>query len=126
MDQHHFHKAQHKAKAMLLQSMKQRQQRLVTTPLALPSSNKLWCSLRLQLMVELQRLAQERKLTLVEAKEVILTEKDLSMQEQCWLEQARNLVATMPPLTLAEQRSYNLSSYQSLSSLGECHQSHQR
>src|SRR6266404_5936465 len=62
-------------------------------------------------MVTLQRLAHQRKLTLVEAKEVILTQKDLSMEEQCWLEQACNLVSIMPPPTLAEQWSYDLSSY---------------
>jgi len=39
MDHHHFRKAQHKAEAMLLQSMKWQQQRLAMTPPALPSSS---------------------------------------------------------------------------------------
>src|SRR6266404_9877790 len=107
MDQRHFHKAQRKAKAALLASMKQRQQRLETTQLGLPSSAELWRSLRLQLMVTLQRLARMRKLTLLEAKEMILRTKpqDLSMEERCWLESARNLVLIMPPPTADEVKS---------------------
>ncbi len=113
MDQCHFCKAQCKAKAVLLASMKQWQQRLETTQPGLPSSAELWRSLRLQLMVTLQRLARERKLTLLEAKEMILRTKpqDLSMEEQCWLEAARNLVLIMPPPTVDEVKRYDLSSY---------------
>src|SRR6266404_5815856 len=113
MDQPHFHKAQCKAEAALLVSMRQRQRRLETTQPGLPSSTILWRSLRLQLMVTLQRLASERKLTLIEAKEMILRTKpqDLSMEEWCWLESACNLVSIMPPLTADEVKHYNLSSY---------------
>ncbi len=90
MDQRHFCKAQRKAKAALLVSMRQQQRRLEMTQLGLPSSDVLWHSLRLQLMVMLQRLASERKLTLLEAKEMILRTKpqDLLMEEWCWLESA--------------------------------------
>ncbi len=64
-------------------------------------------------MVELQRLARTRKLTLLEAKEVILRmrKEDLTMQEQCWLESARKLVLIMPPSMLGEVKCYDLSSY---------------
>src|SRR6266404_9793287 len=113
MDRQHFRKAQHKAEAALLVSMRQWQQRLGTTPTGLPSSSELWRSLRLQLMVTLQRFASERKLMLLEAKNMILrtNPQDLLMEERCWLESARNLVSIMPPLTVAEVKSYNLSSY---------------
>src|SRR6266404_2329113 len=113
MDQHHFCKAQRKAKAALLASMKQRQQRLETTQPGLPSSAVLWRSLRLQLMVTLQRLASERKLTLIEAKEMILRTRPqhLTMEEQCWLEVTCNLVSIMPPPPLDEVKHYDLSSY---------------
>ena len=113
MDQYHFCKAQHKAEATLLISMKVRQQKLEMTPTGLPSSDVLWRSLRLQLMVTLQRLASERKLTLLEAKEMILQTKpqDLTMEEWCWLESARNLVSIMPPLTEDKVKHYDLSSY---------------
>src|SRR6266404_7196383 len=113
MDQPHFHKAQCKAEAALLVSMRQRQRRLETTQPGLPSSDILWQSLRLQLMVTLQRLASERKLTLIEAKEMILRTKpqDLLMEERCWLKSARNLVSVMPPPTIAEVKHYDLTSY---------------
>ncbi len=113
MDQRHFHKAQCKAEAALLASMKLRQQRLETTQPGLPSSAILWRSLRLQLMVTLQRLASKRKLMLLEAKEMILWMKpqDLLMEERCWLESARNLVSIMPPPTRDEVKHYDLSSY---------------
>src|SRR6266404_4760685 len=113
MYQQHFHKAQRKAEAALLASMQQWQQRLEMTQPGLPSSDVLWCSLRLQLLVELQRLAWMRKLTLLEAKEVILRTKaqDLSMQEWCWLEQAHNLVSIMPPPMRNKVKHYDLSSY---------------
>src|SRR6266404_6631056 len=93
--------------------MRQWQQKLEMTLPGLPSSDILWCSLRLQLMVELQRLAWTRKLMLLEAKEVILQTKmeDLLMQERCWLEQVRNLISIIPPLTLDKIKHYDLSSY---------------
>jgi len=72
MDQRHFRKAQRKAEEALLASMRQRQRRLETTMMGLPSSAVLWQSLRLQLMSTLQRLASERKLTVVEANEMML------------------------------------------------------
>src|SRR6266404_8337157 len=64
-------------------------------------------------MVMLQRLASERRLTLLEAKEMILRmePQDLSMEEWCWLEAARNLVSIMPPPTQDETKHYDLSSY---------------
>src|SRR6266404_9598466 len=113
MDRHHFRKDQYKAEAVLLASMKQWQRRLEMTQLALPSSAVLWQSLRLQLMVMLQRLASERKLTLQEAKQMILRTKpqDLSMEERCWLESARNLVSIMPPPMEDEVKCYDLSLY---------------
>src|SRR6266404_2733206 len=113
MDQRHFHKAQRKAEAALLASMRQRQWRLETTTTALPSFNVLWRSLRLQLMGTLQKLASDRKLTLIEANEMLLQTKpqDLTMDERCWLESARNLVSLMPPPTDSEVKHYDLSSY---------------
>src|SRR6266404_2348833 len=113
MDRPHFRKVQYKAEAALFASMKRRQCRLATTPTGLPSSNMLWCSLRLQLMDTLQRFASERKLTMTEAKEMLLRMPplDLTMEERCWLESARNLVSIMPPPTDSEVKQYNLSSY---------------
>src|SRR6266404_8567209 len=113
MDRRHFRKVQYKAEAALFASMKQWQRRLETTPTGLPPSDVLWRSLRLQLMVMLQKLASKRKLTILEAKQMILRTKpqDLTMEEQCWLESARNLVSIMPPPTESKVKSYNLSSY---------------
>src|SRR6266404_4089537 len=84
MDQQHFHKAQCKAEASLLVSMRRRQQRLETTMTGPPSFDVLWQSLRLQLMETLQRLASERQLTLIEAKEMMLWTKpqDLLMDKR--------------------------------------------
>ncbi len=64
-------------------------------------------------METLQRLASERQLTLIEAKEMMLWTKpqDLLMDKRCWLESAYNLVSIMPPPTEAEVKHYNLSSY---------------
>src|SRR6266404_6704975 len=64
-------------------------------------------------MGTLQRFASERKLTVIEAKEMLLQTRpqDLTMEEQCWLESARNLVSTMPPPTNSEVKQYDLSSY---------------
>src|SRR6266404_8036130 len=113
MDQYHFRQAQHKAEAALLASMRWQQQRLEMTTTGLPSSDVLWCSLRLQLMTTLQRLASERKLTITEANEVILRSSplDLTMEERCWLESMRNLMTIMPPPMDSEVKHYDLSSY---------------
>src|SRR6266404_1008609 len=113
MDQPHLRKVQYKAEAALFASMKRRQRRLETTPTGLPSSDMLWRSLRLQLMDTLQRFASERKLTIIEAKEMLLRtpSQDLTMEERCWLESARNLVLIMPPPTDSEVKHYDLSSY---------------
>src|SRR6266404_6585247 len=113
MDRPHFHKVQYKAEAALFASMKKRQRKLATTPTGLPSSGILWRYLRLQLMDTLQKLASERKLTVTEANEMLLRTwpQDLTMEEQCWLESARNLVSIMPPPTDSEVKHYDLSSY---------------
>src|SRR6266404_8024415 len=111
MDRQHFRKVQYKAEAALLVSMRRRLRKLETTPMGPPLSDVLWRSLRLQLMETLQRLTSERKLTLLEAKEMILRTRpqDLSREEQCWLESARNLVSIMPPPSLQEVKHYDLS-----------------
>src|SRR6267378_2794094 len=113
MDRQHFRKVQYKAEAALFASMKRRQRRLATTPTGLPSSDVLWRSLRLQLMDTLQRFANKRKLTITEAKEMLLRTPplDLTREERCWLESARNLVSIMPPPTNSEVNHYDLSSY---------------
>src|SRR6266404_2138749 len=99
MDQYHFRQAQRKAEAVLLVSMRRQQQKLETTPPGLPSSVVLGRSLRLQLMTTLQRLASERKLTVIEAKEMILRTlpQDLTMEQWFSLELARNLVKIRQP-----------------------------
>src|SRR6266404_9696048 len=109
----HHRKVQYKAEAALFASMRQRQRRLAMTPTGLPSSDVLWRSLRLQLMDTLQRFASERKLTVTEAKEMLLWTPplELTMEERCWLESARNLVSIMPPPTDSEVKQYDLSSY---------------
>src|SRR6267378_1964341 len=113
MDRPHFCKVQYKAEAALFASMKKRQHRLAMTPTGLPSSDVLWQSLRLQLMDTLQKFAIERKLTVTEAKEMLLRTwpQDLTMEEWCWLESARNLVSIMPPPTDSEVKQYDLSLY---------------
>src|SRR6266404_6062105 len=113
MHRPHHRKAQYKAEAALFASMRQRQRRLATTPTGLPSSDELWRSLRLQLMVTLQKFVSERKLTITEAKEMLLRTPplELTMKERCWLESARNLVSIMPPPTDNEVKHYDLSSY---------------
>src|SRR6266404_6098962 len=113
MHRPHQRKVQYKAEAALFASMRRRQRKLATTPTGLPSSDELWRSLRLQLMDTLQRFASERRLTVTEAKEMLLRTPplDLTMEEQCWLESARNLVAIMPPPTVSEVKQYDLSSY---------------
>src|SRR6266404_5842268 len=113
MHRPHHRKVQYKAEVALFASIRQRQRRLVATPMGLPSSNELWRSLRLQLMTTLQRFASERKLTVTEAKEMLLRTPplDLTMEERCWLESARNLVSIMPPPTNREVNHYDLSSY---------------
>src|SRR6267378_4233491 len=113
MDRPHFCKVQYKAEAALFASMKKRQHRLAMTPTGLPSSDVLWQSLRLQLMDTLQRFASERRLTITEAKEMLLRTPplDLTMEEWCWLESARDLVSIMPPPTDSEVKHYDLSSY---------------
>src|SRR6266404_539748 len=113
MHRPHHRKVQYKAEAALFASMRQRQRRLATTPTGLPSSDVLWRSLRLQLMDTLQRFASERKLTVTEAKEMLLRTPplDLTMEERCWLESACNLVSLMPPPMNSEVNHYDLSSY---------------
>src|SRR6266403_2432116 len=113
MHRPHHRKVQYKAEAALFTSIRQRQRRLATTPTGLPSSDVLWCSLRLQLMDTLQRFASERKLTITEAKEMLLRThpQDLTMEERCWLESAHNLVSIMPPLMDSEVKHYDLSLY---------------
>src|SRR5882762_8243745 len=113
MHRPHQRKVQYKAEAALFASMRQRQRRLGTTPTGLPSSEELWRSLRLQLMTTLQRFASERKLTMTEAKEMLLRTPplELTMEERCWLESARQLVSIMPPPTDSEVKQYDLSSY---------------
>src|SRR6266404_6261500 len=113
MHRPHQRKVQYKAEAALFASMRRRQRKLATTPTGLPSSDELWRSLRLQLMGTLQRFASERKLTVTEAKEMLLRTPplDLTREEQCWLESACNLVSIMPPPTNSEVNHYDLSSY---------------
>src|SRR5882762_11727344 len=113
MHRPHQRKVQYKAEAALFASMRQRQRRLATTLTGLPSSDELWRSLRLQLMGTLQRFASERRLTVTEAKEMLLRTPplELTMEERCWLEAARNLVSIMPPPTSSEVKQYDLSSY---------------
>src|SRR6266404_2017041 len=88
------------------------QQRSATTLPVLPSSNALWQSLWLQLLVELQQLARERRMTIIEMREFLLTHTvGLTMMEWCWLEQVRNLLAVMPWIPPDEEIWYDLSSY---------------
>src|SRR6267378_8428447 len=83
----------------LLHSMTQQQRRLTIPPMVLPSFNESWTSLKTQLLTELQRLARERQITLMEMREWILTPgAELTMMEQTWVEQTRKLVSVMPPL----------------------------
>src|SRR5882762_12035765 len=92
--------------------MRQQQQRLETILTALPSSDALWQSLRLQLLVELQRLARTWKKTMVEMREFLLMHTvGLTMMERCWLEQTRNLLAVMPRVPWGKEVQYDLSSY---------------
>src|SRR6266404_1182753 len=113
MHRPHQRKVQYKAEAALFASMRRRQRKLATTPMGLPSSDILWRSLRLQLMGTLQRFASERKLTVTEAKEMLLRTPplDLTMEERCWLESAHNLVSIMPSQSDSEVNHYDLSSY---------------
>jgi len=63
-------------------------------------------------MVELQRMAQERRLTILEEREFMLTQMTgLMMQERCWLEQTRKLVSIMPPPAHDKVIQYDISSY---------------
>src|SRR6266404_4830336 len=113
MHQPHSRTVQYKAEAALFASMRRRRRKSGTTPTGLPSSDALWRSLRLQLMDTLPRFANERKLTLVEANEMLLRTppQDLTMEEWCWLESVQNLVTIMPPPTDDEIKQYDLSSY---------------
>src|SRR6266404_3435963 len=113
MHRPHHRKVQYKGEELLFASMKRRQRKSGTTPTGLPSSDELWHSLRLQLMGTLQRFASERKLTVTEAKEMLLRTPplELTMEERCWLESARHLVSIMPPPTDSEVKHYDLSSY---------------
>src|SRR5882762_10334826 len=113
MHRPHHREVQYKAEAALFASMRRRQRKAGTTPTGLPSCDALWRSLRQQLMDTLQRFAFERKLTLIEANEMLLRTppQDLTMEERCWLESARNLVSIMPPPSDSEVKQYDLSSY---------------
>src|SRR6267378_5729111 len=113
MHRPHHREVQYKAEAALFASMRQRQRKSGTTPTGLPSSDALWRSRRQQLMDTLQRFACERKLTIAEANEVLLKTppQELTMEERCWLESAKNLVTIMPPPTDSEVKQYDLSSY---------------
>src|SRR6266404_5908400 len=71
----------------------------MTQPMALPSSDELWSSLKTQMLMELQRLARERRLTRIEMREWMLMQTmNLTTTEQAWLKQTRRLVSVMPPL----------------------------
>src|SRR6266404_7745362 len=91
--------ARRKHEDAILRSMKQHQRKLTIQPMALPSFNESWTSLKIQLLTELQRLARERQITLIEMREWILTPgAELTIMEQTWVEQTRKLVSVMPPL----------------------------
>src|SRR6266404_3068433 len=109
----HFREARRKHKDTILHSMKQQQRKLMIQPMALPSSDELWTSLKTQLLEELQRLARKQQMTLVEMREWMLTQTgDLTREEQTWLKQTRRLVSVMPPLPSPPQ---GLTSYPSTS-----------
>src|SRR6266404_9236431 len=83
----------------ILRSMKRHQRKLTTQPMALPSFNESWTSLKTQLLTELQRLARERQITLIEMREWILTPgAELTRMEQTWVAQTRKLISVMPSL----------------------------
>src|SRR6266404_568829 len=91
--------ARRKHEDAILRSMKQHQRKLTIQPMALPSFNESWTSLKTQLLIELQRLARERQMTLIEMREWMLTPgAELTVMEQTWVEQTRKLVSVMPPL----------------------------
>src|SRR6266404_331658 len=91
--------ARRKHEDAILRSMKQHQRKLTIQPMALPSFNESWTSLKIQLLTELQRLARERQITLMEMREWMLTPgAELTRTEQTWVEQTRKLVSVMPPL----------------------------
>src|SRR6266404_4204857 len=92
--------------------MRLQQQRSAMTTPALPSSATLWQSLQLQLLVELQRLAQEWKKMMVEMREFLLMHTvNLTAMEWCWLDQMHTLLSIMPRAPQDEEIWYNLSSY---------------
>src|SRR6267378_142239 len=109
MHRPHHRKVQYKGEELLFASMRRRQRKSGTTPMGLPSSDELWRSLRQQLMDTLQRFANERKLTLIEANKMLLRTppQDLTMVEWCWLESAQNLVLIMPPPLDSEVKQYD-------------------
>src|SRR6266404_3557800 len=91
--------ARRKHEDAILRSMKQHQRKLTIQPMALPSFNESWTSLKTQLLMELQRLARERRITLIEMREWMLMQTmNLTTTEQAWLKQTRRLVSVMPPL----------------------------
>src|SRR6266404_1665968 len=91
--------ARRKHEDAILRSMKQHQRKLTIQPMALPSFNESWTSLKTQLLTELQRLARERQITLIEMREWMLTRgADLTTMEQTWVKRTRKLVSVMPPL----------------------------
>src|SRR6267378_1581621 len=90
----------------LLHSMTQQQRRLTIPPMALPSFNESWTSLKTQLLTELQRLARKRRITLVEMRAWMLTQgAELTKEEWAWVTQTRKLVSVMPPLPLPPGKS---------------------
>ncbi len=109
MDLQHYQRAQRKAEEAALHSMRLQQQRSAMTMLALPSSAALWQLLRLQLLVELQRLAQEWKKTMIEMREYLLTHTvDLTMMEWCWVDQTCTLILIMPRAPQDKEIQYDL------------------
>src|SRR6266404_5496796 len=91
--------ARRKYEDTLLHSMTQQRRRSTIPPMALPSFNESWTSLKIQMLTELQRLARERRMTLIEIREWMLTPgTELTAMEQTWMEQTRKLVSVMPPL----------------------------
>src|SRR6266404_4342090 len=110
MDLRHYHQAQRRHEDTIWTSTIRQQQRSAMTLPVLPSSTTLWQSLRLQLLMELQRLAREKRMTVIEMQEFLLMPTaSLTRAEWCWLEQLRNLLAVMP--RDHEETWYDLSSY---------------
>src|SRR6266404_121198 len=90
---------QRKHEDTILHSMTQQQHRLITQLTELPSFDESWISLKIQLLTELQKLARERQMTLIELREWMLTQMaDLTQMEQRWMKRTCKLISVMPPL----------------------------